>query len=102
MLWMELHMISSYGNGEGPLLLHWLSPAALLPQELPQVREEGVPFPGSRPQGGRLPGPSSEEEALPAQQNSWWPYQMWGDILNGGGHVALARNPEGWPDTLGQ
>jgi len=99
---MELHTISSYGSGEGPLLPHWVSPAALLPQELPQVREEAVPFPGSKPQGGRLPGHCSEEEALLAQQDSWWPYQMWVAILNGGGHVALARNSERWPNTPGQ
>lgn len=63
MLWTELHTISSCGSGEGPLLLHLALPAAPLPQELPQVREEGVPFPGSRPQDARLPGHCSEEEA---------------------------------------
>lgn len=68
MLWTELHMISSCGSGEDPLLLHRALLEAPLPQELPQVREEGVPFPGSRPQGGRLPGHCSEKEALLVQR----------------------------------
>jgi hypothetical protein len=54
MPWMEHLTISSYGSGEDPVLPHPVLLAAHLPQELPQAREEEAPFPGSRPQGGRL------------------------------------------------
>lgn len=54
--------ISSCGSAEGPPLPHRAPTPAPLPQELPQVREEGAPFPGLRPQGGRLHGPCSEED----------------------------------------
>lgn len=64
MLWTEPHMISFCGSGEGPLLLHQARSVAPLPQELPLVREEEVPFLGSRLQGERLPGRCSKEKAL--------------------------------------
>lgn len=63
MPWMAHLTISSCGSAESPLLPHQAPTAAPLPQELPQVREEGAPFPGSRPQGGRLHGHCSEDEA---------------------------------------
>ena len=92
---MELHSISSCGSGDGPPLLHWAAPVALLPRELPQVREEGVLFPGSRPRGGRLPEHCSEEEALLAPRTlvavpdvgshpEWWQLPHWEKIQKDG------------------
>lgn len=57
-------MTSSCGSAEDPLLPPQVLTAAPLPQELLRAREEGAPFPESRPQEGRLHGHCSEDEVL--------------------------------------